>query len=47
MMILEQFNKLLYGILLITEKKNGKYDKTSDDETWLYYTLDGNTYTFF
>ena len=28
-------------------EENGKYDKTSDDETWLYYTLDGNTYTSF
>ena len=28
-------------------EENGEYDKTSDDETWLYYTLDGNTYTSF
>ena len=26
-------------------EENGKYDLTSKDETWLYYTLDGNKYS--
>ena len=39
-MILQQYNKQQYGILQITVKENGKYDKTQNTG-WLNYTTDG------